>query len=174
MFTFEDKYRSEILLHLIIHYGWYVLLVLFSKPETNVVTGLHEPVGPCQETVPVYTAFGHVSRCRLEWNHITGKPKYCKPTCNCRSGCQFKCCYVYLFSQLTICLTSICNEGTYSQYTRQLQIFVKKNPFELIFFFTKKYVTVQCINIQMICKWGLDWWERTVCFLPVLKCHFFT
>lgn len=56
----KNKYRSEILLHLILHYGFYIILVFISKPENNVVTGLHEPVGACQETVPVYTAFGHV------------------------------------------------------------------------------------------------------------------
>jgi hypothetical protein len=61
LFISTDRYRSEILLHLIIHYSFYVILVFISKPENNVVTGLHEPVGPCQETVPVYTAFGHVS-----------------------------------------------------------------------------------------------------------------
>ena len=46
----------------ILHYTYFIYLVFTSKPENNVVTGLHEPVGPCNVTEPVKTPFGHVSK----------------------------------------------------------------------------------------------------------------
>lgn len=52
---------NEIMLALLIHYCVYIFLVFTAKPENQVVDGLHETIGPCQETTPVYTAFGHVS-----------------------------------------------------------------------------------------------------------------
>jgi hypothetical protein len=52
---------SEIVLALLIHYITYIVLVFTAKPESQVAYGLHETIGPCQETTPVYTAFGHVS-----------------------------------------------------------------------------------------------------------------
>ncbi|XP_064603375.1 uncharacterized protein LOC135468849 [Liolophura sinensis] len=51
---------DELSLIIIIHYTFYVLLVVFAKPERVMSLGVHEPVGPCSETTPVYTAFGHV------------------------------------------------------------------------------------------------------------------
>lgn len=52
---------NEIMLALLIHYCVYIFLVFTAKPENQVADGLHETIGPCQETTPVYTAFGHVS-----------------------------------------------------------------------------------------------------------------
>ena len=49
------------MLALLIHYFVYVFLVFTAKPENQVSYGMHETIGPCQETTPVYTAFGHVS-----------------------------------------------------------------------------------------------------------------
>jgi hypothetical protein len=45
----------------ILHYTFFIYLVFTSKPENNIVTGLHEPIGPCNETEPVQTPFKHVS-----------------------------------------------------------------------------------------------------------------
>ena len=45
----------------IVHYTYFLYLVFTSKPENNVVIGLHEPAGPCDELQPVTTPFGHVS-----------------------------------------------------------------------------------------------------------------
>ncbi|KAJ8318265.1 hypothetical protein KUTeg_003356 [Tegillarca granosa] len=55
----KNKYFNEIILLVLLHYGLYIYLVLTAQPEKIRATGLHEPVGPCQETVPVVTAFGH-------------------------------------------------------------------------------------------------------------------
>lgn len=51
---------NEIMLALLIHYCVYIFLVFTAKPQNQVADGLHETIGPCQETTPVYTAFGHV------------------------------------------------------------------------------------------------------------------
>lgn len=53
-------FLDEIMTEVIIHYTYFIYLVYTSKPENNVVVGLHEPVGPCNETEPVQTPFGHV------------------------------------------------------------------------------------------------------------------
>ena len=44
----------------ILHYGFFMYLVLANKPEDNVVYGLHEPVGNCNETVAMRAASGQV------------------------------------------------------------------------------------------------------------------
>ncbi|XP_013384780.1 uncharacterized protein LOC106154826 isoform X2 [Lingula anatina] len=51
---------DEISALVIIHYLFYVNLVVFSKPEQQSSMGLHETVGPCNETSPVYTAAGMI------------------------------------------------------------------------------------------------------------------
>lgn len=48
-------------LHLILHYGSFFGMVLFGNPEDEVSIGLHERTGPCDEFVPIRTAFGSVS-----------------------------------------------------------------------------------------------------------------
>jgi len=49
-----------LLLHLAVHYALYLDMVIFDYPE-EVSIGLHERIGPCNETVPLHTAFGTVS-----------------------------------------------------------------------------------------------------------------
>lgn len=46
---------------LIVHYGLYLGMVVFGHPENEVSIGLHERVGPCDQTTVVYTATGGVS-----------------------------------------------------------------------------------------------------------------
>jgi len=50
-----------LLLHLAVHYALYLGFVIFGYPEEEVSIGLHERIGPCNETVPLHTAFGTVS-----------------------------------------------------------------------------------------------------------------
>jgi len=50
-----------LLLHLAVHYALYLGMVIFGYPEEEVSIGLHERIGPCNETVPLHTAFGTVS-----------------------------------------------------------------------------------------------------------------
>jgi hypothetical protein len=46
---------------LTIHYALYLGIVVFGYPEEQVSIGLHERVGPCNETTPAPNAFGLVS-----------------------------------------------------------------------------------------------------------------
>lgn len=56
----SEKVRSVLLLHLAVHYALYLGIVIFGYPEEEVSIGLHERIGPCNETVPLHTAFGTV------------------------------------------------------------------------------------------------------------------
>merc|ERR1711963_169070 len=47
-------------LAVLIHYGFYIYLVFTAKPQDIRAVGLHQPVGPCDESVKVPTPFGHV------------------------------------------------------------------------------------------------------------------
>ncbi|XP_052783470.1 uncharacterized protein LOC128222985 [Mya arenaria] len=59
--TFKRRwFLDEIMTEVILHYTFFLYLVFTSKPENNVVTGLHEPVGPCNETNAVQTPFGAI------------------------------------------------------------------------------------------------------------------
>ena len=58
---FSTEPLDEIMTLVIVHYTYFLYLVFTSKPENNVVIGLHEPAGPCDELQPVTTPFGHVS-----------------------------------------------------------------------------------------------------------------
>ncbi|KAG7155591.1 hypothetical protein Hamer_G015958 [Homarus americanus] len=49
-----------IVLNMVIHYGLYLSMAVFGKPEEEVSIGLHERTGPCDEKTDVYTAFGGV------------------------------------------------------------------------------------------------------------------
>lgn len=53
------KPLDEIMTIVIVHYTYFLYLVFTSKPENNVVIGLHEAAGPCQERETVLTPFGH-------------------------------------------------------------------------------------------------------------------
>ncbi|KAK3091698.1 hypothetical protein FSP39_021965 [Pinctada imbricata] len=56
----KNRFLNELVLGVLLHYSFYVYLVFTTKPENIVSYGLHEPVGPCHEKVPITTAFGHV------------------------------------------------------------------------------------------------------------------
>ncbi|KAJ4439185.1 hypothetical protein ANN_15145 [Periplaneta americana] len=56
----SDRGRSLLLFHLVLHYALFLCLVIFGYPEREVSVGLHERIGPCNETVPMHTAFGTV------------------------------------------------------------------------------------------------------------------
>jgi hypothetical protein len=45
---------------LAIHYALYLGIVIFGYPEEEVSIGLHERIGPCNQTVPIHTVFGTV------------------------------------------------------------------------------------------------------------------
>ncbi|VEN42048.1 unnamed protein product [Callosobruchus maculatus] len=47
-----------IVLHLVYHYATCLFTASFLVPENEVSTGLKEPIGPCNEYVPVQTAIG--------------------------------------------------------------------------------------------------------------------
>ncbi|KAK7869987.1 hypothetical protein R5R35_013754 [Gryllus longicercus] len=55
-----SKWRLPLFGHLIVHYGLFLSMVLFGNPEKEVSIGLHETIGPCNETVSLQTAFGSV------------------------------------------------------------------------------------------------------------------
>lgn len=59
-FIFVAGKSKEIFLAVLLHYSFYIYLVLFSKPETSVSIGYHQRTGPCGVTVPVHTPFGMV------------------------------------------------------------------------------------------------------------------
>ncbi|XP_049812477.1 uncharacterized protein LOC126259609 [Schistocerca nitens] len=56
----DCRWNKLILAHLVAHYSLFLGIVLFGHPENEISTGFHERVGPCDETVPVQTAFGLV------------------------------------------------------------------------------------------------------------------
>lgn len=51
---------DELGLLLVAHYSMFALFAIFVRPETLKVTGLHETIGPCNETSPLYTVSGNV------------------------------------------------------------------------------------------------------------------
>ena len=51
---------NECVLALVLHYSIYMIMVLFFNPEDEVAIGVHERIGPCDENVPIQTAFGMV------------------------------------------------------------------------------------------------------------------
>ena len=63
--VFSTEPLDEIMTLVIVHYTYFLYLVFTSKPENNVVIGLHEAAGPCEEREPVMTPFGHVSTSSL-------------------------------------------------------------------------------------------------------------
>lgn len=48
--------------HLFLHYVSFLAMPIFFNPEDEISIGLKEPIGPCNEFVPIQTAFGMVSR----------------------------------------------------------------------------------------------------------------
>ena len=59
------------------HYGFYVYLAVFSRPDKERSTGFHQPVGPCGETIPVQTPFGQVGVVYDMSRRIIGEPDVC-------------------------------------------------------------------------------------------------
>lgn len=47
--------------HLLLHYSLFWSMAVFWKPENEIAIGLKERVGPCDEYVPIHTAFGMVN-----------------------------------------------------------------------------------------------------------------
>ncbi|KAJ3662166.1 hypothetical protein Zmor_006522 [Zophobas morio] len=47
-----------LIFHLIVHYTSFLLMPVFFNPEDEIAIGLKEPIGPCNEHVPIQTAFG--------------------------------------------------------------------------------------------------------------------
>lgn len=49
-----------LVLHLLIHYTAFLIMPIYFKAEDEVAIGVKETVGPCNEIVPIQTAFGMV------------------------------------------------------------------------------------------------------------------
>ncbi|XP_045784425.1 uncharacterized protein LOC123880364 isoform X2 [Maniola jurtina] len=47
-----------LIIQLAVHYLIYWIFVVFFDPAKEISVGLHEPVGPCNETTPLITPFG--------------------------------------------------------------------------------------------------------------------
>ncbi|XP_045784848.1 uncharacterized protein LOC123880655 [Maniola jurtina] len=47
-----------LIIQLAVHYLIYWIFVVFFDPAKEISVGLHEPVGPCNETIPLITPFG--------------------------------------------------------------------------------------------------------------------
>lgn len=47
--------------HLVLHYLSFFIIPIFFKPEHEISMGVREVIGPCNEYVPIHTAFGMVS-----------------------------------------------------------------------------------------------------------------
>jgi hypothetical protein len=63
-----------LLVHLILHYSAFLAMTIFYNPEKEISSGLHETVGPCEETLPVNTAFGMVHMLSLHRNNLFKLP----------------------------------------------------------------------------------------------------
>lgn len=46
--------------HLLIHYASFLTMPIYFNAEDEIAIGLKEPIGPCNETVPIQTVFGQV------------------------------------------------------------------------------------------------------------------
>lgn len=49
-----------LILHLLVHYCTFWTMPVFFKAEDEIAIGLKEPIGPCDQYVPIHTAFGMV------------------------------------------------------------------------------------------------------------------
>ncbi|KAL8608935.1 hypothetical protein ACOMHN_062684 [Nucella lapillus] len=58
----NNSFRAsgEVVVGVVLHYSLYLYLVVYAKPEFTQSLGYHQPIGPCNETIPVHTPFGHV------------------------------------------------------------------------------------------------------------------
>ena len=53
-----SSWFDEIFLVVIIHFGLYFLLAILEKPQHNKSTGIHQEIGDCNATTPLYTPIG--------------------------------------------------------------------------------------------------------------------
>lgn len=58
---------DEISFNVILHFTFYVLLVVFAKPQNEMATGLHQQVGDCSQKTPVHTPLGQVIAIFMRW-----------------------------------------------------------------------------------------------------------
>ncbi|XP_071530147.1 uncharacterized protein [Panulirus ornatus] len=58
----EKSHWSVIIIvfNMVLHYGIYLSMAIFGKPEEEISIGLHERTGPCDEKTKVHTAIGGV------------------------------------------------------------------------------------------------------------------
>ncbi|XP_031574568.1 uncharacterized protein LOC116308317 [Actinia tenebrosa] len=56
----EKRVFDEISFNVILHFLFYLLLVVFAKPENMKSTGLHQEIGNCTQKTPVHTPLGQV------------------------------------------------------------------------------------------------------------------
>ncbi|XP_078699035.1 uncharacterized protein LOC144926286 [Branchiostoma floridae x Branchiostoma belcheri] len=56
----SHPWKDELTVVVLIHFLTFAGLAVFAKPESIVSTGIHEPLGPCNETVEFYNAIGQV------------------------------------------------------------------------------------------------------------------
>ncbi|RZB41659.1 uncharacterized protein BDFB_007446, partial [Asbolus verrucosus] len=47
-----------LIVHLVLHYVSFLIMPLIFNPEDEIAIGVKEPIGPCNEYVPIQTAFG--------------------------------------------------------------------------------------------------------------------
>ncbi|XP_078698763.1 uncharacterized protein LOC144926135 [Branchiostoma floridae x Branchiostoma belcheri] len=68
--TGSHPWKDELTVVVLLHFLTFAGLSVFAKPETIMSTGVHEPVGPCNETMQMYNAIGQ----------LVSKRKYLCPT----------------------------------------------------------------------------------------------
>ncbi|CAH1233458.1 Hypp747 [Branchiostoma lanceolatum] len=70
----KHPWKDELTLVVLIHFLTFAGLAVFAKPESIVSTGVHEPLGPCNETMQMYNAIGQV--CIYSVKSSTVNPLY--------------------------------------------------------------------------------------------------
>lgn len=70
---FSSSFRTHwstwiLIVHLVAHYSSFLSMTIFFNAEDEVAIGLKEPIGNCDEYVPLQTIFGLVSYLQ----HLTG------------------------------------------------------------------------------------------------------
>ncbi|XP_019624229.1 PREDICTED: uncharacterized protein LOC109469908 [Branchiostoma belcheri] len=56
----SHPWKDELTLVVLIHFLTFAGLAVFANPETVMSTGVHEPLGPCNETMQMYNAIGQL------------------------------------------------------------------------------------------------------------------
>lgn len=55
--------------HLVLYYTTFWIIPIVFNPENEISTGIKQPIGPCNEYVPVQTASGKVTECIHKMQH---------------------------------------------------------------------------------------------------------